>query len=57
MPNGSLKMLNRNFDYKIDFGRMINVERKLKELQAFSKAVLDSSLYKYKKLTSDLRNK
>jgi cell division protein FtsQ len=50
-------MLNRNFDYKIDFGRMINVERKLKELQAFSKAVLDSSLYKYKKLTSDLRNK
>jgi cell division protein FtsQ len=37
MP-GSLKMLNRNFDYQIDFGRMINVERKLKELQSFFKS-------------------
>ena len=54
MPNGSLKMLNRNFDYQIDFGRMINVERKCKNYKAFfQKAVLDSSLYKYKKI--DLR--
>ena len=54
MPNGSLKMFNRNFDYQIDFGRMINVERKFKNYKAFfQKAVLDSSLYKYKKI--DLR--
>ena len=54
MPNGSLKMLNRNFDYQIDFGRIINVERKFKNYKAFfQKAVLDSSLYKYKKI--DLR--
>jgi cell division protein FtsQ len=54
MPNGSLKMLNRNFDYQIDFGRMINMERKFKNYKAFfQKAVLDSSLYKYKKI--DLR--
>jgi cell division protein FtsQ len=54
MPNGSLKMLNRNFDYQIDFGKMINVERKFKNYKAFfQKAVLDSSLYKYKKI--DLR--
>ncbi|MBG6110329.1 cell division protein FtsQ [Flavobacterium sp. CG_9.10] len=54
MPNGSLLMLNRNFDYQIDFGRMINVERKFKNYKAFfQKAVLDSSLYKYKKI--DLR--
>lgn len=54
MPNGSLKMLNRNFDYQIDFGRMINVERKFRNYKAFfQKAVLDSSLYKYKKI--DLR--
>ena len=54
MSNGSLKMLNRNFDYQIDFGRMINVERKFKNYKAFfQKAVLDSSLYKYKKI--DLR--
>jgi len=54
MPNGSLIMLNRNFDFQIDFGRMINVERKFKNYKAFfQKAVLDSSLYKYKKI--DLR--
>ena len=54
MPNGSLLMLNRNFDFQIDFGRMINVERKFENYKAFfQKAVLDSSLYKYKKI--DLR--
>ena len=54
MPQGNLLMHNRNFDYQIDFGRMINVERKFKNYKAFfQKAVLDSSLYKYKKI--DLR--
>lgn len=54
MPNGSLKMFNRNYDYFIDFGRIINVERKFKNYKAFfQKAVLDSSLYKYSKI--DLR--
>ena len=54
MSNGSLKMLNRNFDYQIDFGKLKNVERKFKNYKAFfQKAVLDSSLYKYKKI--DLR--
>ena len=54
MPNGSLLMLNRNFNYQIDFGRIMNVEDKFKNYKAFfQKAVLDSSLYKYKKI--DLR--
>jgi cell division protein FtsQ len=54
MPNGDLKMLNRNFDYQINFGSVINAERKFKDYKAFfQKAVLDSSLYKYKKI--DLR--
>jgi cell division protein FtsQ len=54
MPNGSLKLLNRNFNYEIDFGRTINVERKFNNYKAFfQKAVLDSSLYKYSKI--DLR--
>lgn len=54
MPNGSLKMFNRNYDYFIDFGRTINVDRKIRNYKAFfQKAVLDSSLYKYKKI--DLR--
>lgn len=49
--NGSLKMLNRNFNYEIDFGKIINVERKFNNYKAFfQKAVVDSSLYKYKKI-------
>jgi len=54
MPNGSLLMLNRNYNYQIDFGKMINVERKFKNYKAFfQKVSSDSSLYKYKKI--DLR--
>ena len=54
MPQGNLLMHNRNFNYQIDFGTLINVEQKFKNYKAFfQKAVLDSSLYKYKKI--DLR--
>ncbi|PRZ25149.1 cell division protein FtsQ/DivIB [Flavobacterium granuli] len=54
MPSGSLKMLNRNYDYQINFGGTANFEQKFKDYKAFfQKAVLDSSLYKYKKI--DLR--
>ena len=54
ISDGSLKMYNRNFDYQIDFGKLKDIERKFKNYKAFfQKAVLDSSLYKYKKI--DLR--
>ncbi len=54
MRNGSLKMLNRNFDFQIDFGGTINVNQKINNYKAFfQKAIVDSSLYKYKKI--DLR--
>ena len=54
MPNASLKMFNRNYDYQIDFGSMVDFETKFKNYKAFfQKAVLDSTLYKYKKI--DLR--
>ncbi len=54
MPNGSLRMLNRNFNYQIDFGGTIRMKAKFNNYKAFfQKAVLDSSLYKYK--TIDLR--
>jgi cell division protein FtsQ len=46
-------MFNRNYNYQIDFGNITDMEQKFKDYKAFSKAVLDSSLYKYKKI--DLR--
>jgi cell division protein FtsQ len=50
-PSGSIKMLNRNFDYEIEFGQTVNIERKFKNYKAFyQKTVVDSSLYKYKKI-------
>ena len=54
MPNGSLKLLNRNYNYQIDFGGTIRMNAKFNNYKVFfQKAVLDSSLYKYK--TIDLR--
>lgn len=51
LSNGSLKMLNRDFDYAIDFGKTINIEQKFGNYKAFfQKAVTDSSLYKYKNI-------
>jgi cell division protein FtsQ len=51
LPNGSLVMANRNYDYKIDFGRTINIEKKFKNYKAFfQKAVSDSTLSKYKRI-------
>lgn len=51
LPNGSLMMMNRNFNYEIEFGRTINVELKFNNYKAFfQKAVLDSSLYNYKRI-------
>ena len=52
LSNESLLMSNRNFDYQIDFGKMLNEEQKFKNYKAFfQKAVLDSTLYKYKKIS------
>jgi len=51
VPNGSLIMQNRNYDYTIDFGKIINIDRKFKNYKAFfQKAVLDSTLNNYKKI-------
>ncbi len=51
LPNQSLIMKNRNFDYEIEFGKTINVKKKINNYKAFfQKAALDSSLYKYKKI-------
>jgi len=51
LPDGSLMMRSRNFNYEIDFGKTINIESKFQNYKAFyQKAVLDSSLYNYKKI-------
>src|SRR5690606_30751329 len=50
-PSGSLKMLNRNFNYEIDFGKPINVKTKFRNYKAFfQKAASDSTLNQYKKI-------
>jgi cell division protein FtsQ len=44
-------MENRNYDYKIDFGRTINIDKKFKNYKAFfQKAVNDSLLKNYKRI-------
>ncbi|NBW27764.1 MAG: cell division protein FtsQ [Flavobacteriaceae bacterium] len=49
LPTGAIIMSNRNYNYKIDFGRTINVESKFQNYKAFfQKAEADSSLVKYK---------
>ena len=51
LSGDDLMMSCRNFDYQIEFGKMVNEEKKFKNYKAFfQKAVLDSSLYKYKKI-------
>ena len=51
LSNDALVMKNRNFDYEIEFGKTINVKKKFNNYKAFfQKAVLDSTLYKYRKI-------
>lgn len=47
--DGNIVMMNRNFNYRIDFGRTINMERKFSNYKAFfQKAVTDSTINNYK---------
>ena len=51
LPNGNLVMANRNYDFQIDFGQTINIEKKFKNYKAFfQKAISDSTLNKYKRI-------
>lgn len=51
LSSGSVKMKNRNFDFTIEFGKIINVEEKFKNYQAFfQKAVQDKTIEKYKNI-------
>jgi len=49
--SGFMKMKNRNFDYSIDFGKPISVQRKFDNYKAFlQKTVNDSVIDTYKKV-------
>lgn len=51
LPNGNLVMVNRNYDFQIDFGKTINIEKKFKNYKAFfQKAVSDSTLNNYRRI-------
>lgn len=49
MPHGSLRMMNRMYNYQIDFGGTIRMKAKFNNYKAFfQKAIADNSLNKYK---------
>lgn len=49
LPSGSLKMTNRNYNYEIEFGKTMEVERKFDNYKAFfQKAVHDTLIDTYK---------
>lgn len=49
LANDDIILKNRNFDFDIVFGKLINEERKFENYKAFfHKANQDSSIYKYK---------
>lgn len=48
-PTGNIRMLNRNYDYEILFGKMVNMERKFNNYKAFLQdAVKDTLIESYK---------
>ena len=48
-PTGGIRMMNRNYDYEIQFGRLINMEKKFNNYKAFfQNAVKDTLIEHYK---------
>lgn len=51
LPNNELIMKNRNYNYEIEFGKVIGVDEKLKKYKAFfQKESAENALEKYKKI-------
>jgi len=50
-------MTVRSGDYRIDFGNLIEIDKKIKKLKAFyGKAFLDSTIQKYKTINIKYHN-
>jgi cell division protein FtsQ len=51
LTSGDIILMNRNYDFKIIFGKSINIQKKFRNYKAFfQKAVSDSILNKYRKI-------
>lgn len=51
MPSGNVVLTNRSFDYKIAFGKPINVQKKLRNYKAFfHNAIKDTLIKEYKEI-------
>ncbi len=51
MPSGNVVLTNRSFDYKIAFGKPINVQKKLRNYKAFfHHAIKDTLINEYKEI-------
>jgi cell division protein FtsQ len=51
MPSGNMVLTNRSFDYKIAFGKPINVQKKLRNYKAFfHHAIKDTLIKEYKEI-------
>lgn len=51
MPSGNVVLTNRSFDFKIAFGKPINVKKKLKNYKAFfHHAIKDTLIKEYKEI-------
>ena len=51
MPSGNVVLTNRSFDYKIAFGKPINVQKKLRNYKAFfHHAIKDTLIKEYKEI-------
>lgn len=50
LPSGSLVMSDRNFDYKILFGKVVNEDRKFNNYKAFMQHALQDTIIKNYKL-------
>jgi len=57
LDNGEYQFAVRSGDYKIDFGKLINIDVKFKKLKAFyNKAFLDKTIQEYKTINVKFHN-
>lgn len=57
MPNAEYVFSVRSGDYKINFGKYVNVDHKIKKIKAFyNKALLDKTIFNYKTINVKYHN-